>query len=169
MLAAVSISSERDLSQDVDFGVRRLTDVALKAISPSISDPMTAVTCVGYLRSILVRLAERADPPAVRRFPDHDLSVVVRRRAFGEHLEAVLQITRYLKGDAWVAGAVLGALHACARAALDCGAAGPARAALGVAATVAEHGAQAGNERDRDRIQRLDARTQALRATAGRP
>jgi uncharacterized membrane protein len=168
LLAAIAVSSERDLSQDVDFALRQLTDVALKAISPSINDPMTAVTCIGYLRSILVRLAERADPPAVRRFPDHDLTVIVRRRAFAEHLEGLLQINRYVQGDAWVAGAVLDALHACAQAALDCGAADRARAALEVAATVAEQaGAQAGNERDRERIQRLDTRTQALRATAG--
>ena len=63
MLGAVSIASERDLDQDIDFGVRQLADTALKAMSPGINDPMTAVTCISYLRSILVRLTERADPP----------------------------------------------------------------------------------------------------------
>ena len=78
----VTIASERDLRQDVDFGVRQLADTALKAMSPGINDPMTAVTCISYLRSILVRLTERADPPAVRRFPEPELTVIVRRRRY---------------------------------------------------------------------------------------
>ena len=36
-------------------------DTAIKAMSPGINDPMTAVTCISYLRSVFVRLAERAD------------------------------------------------------------------------------------------------------------
>ena len=63
VLAAFTIASERDLDQDVDFGLRQLTDITLKALSPGINDPMTAVTCISYLRSILVRLTERAELP----------------------------------------------------------------------------------------------------------
>ena len=62
VLDAVIVASERDLNQDVDFGLRQLADTAIKAMSPGINDPMTAVTCVGYLRSILVRLTARAEP-----------------------------------------------------------------------------------------------------------
>ena len=35
----------------------------MKAMSPGINDPMTAVTCIGYLRSILVRLTEQGGRP----------------------------------------------------------------------------------------------------------
>ncbi len=68
---AVFVDSERDIDQDVDFGLRQLADTALRAMSPGINDPATAVTCIGYLRSILTRLVAREQPPALRHFPDH--------------------------------------------------------------------------------------------------
>jgi uncharacterized membrane protein len=155
---AISVASERDLDQDVGFGIRQLTDTALKAISPSVNDPTTAVTCIGYLRSILVRLTERALPPRVRRFPESGLTVIVRERRYEEHLEALLQLNRYVAGDAWVAGELLRTVDACLAAADRCGAAGRARSLRAVAATIGQQfRAEAGNDRDRDRIAELAA------------
>ncbi|WP_187369460.1 DUF2254 domain-containing protein [Baekduia soli] len=153
VLGAVTIASERDLDQDVDFGLRQLTDTALRALSPGINDPTTAVTCIGYLRAILVRLAERAPTPAVRRFDDHQMTVVARQRGFDEHCEAMLQIGRYVAGDAWVAGELLAALHGCAQAARRCGASQRQGVVDAAATTIAGQAiAQAGNERDRRRL-----------------
>lgn len=164
---AVSIAAERDLNQDVDFGVRQLADLALKAMSPGINDPMTAITCIGYLRSILVRITERATPPSVRRFPDHELTVTVAQRRYDEYLDAILQISRYVEGDAWVAEAMLEALAACARTAARCGAADRLRSIHGVAVTVAEQTRdQATSERDRAAVDRLLAEVEAI---TGRP
>ena len=112
--AALSIASERDLDQDLDFGLRQLADIALKAVSPGINDPATAVTCIGYLRSVLCRIAERPFPAPVRHIPEHGLTVVARQRTFGEYLEPMRQISRYAAGDAWVTGVALRALIACA-------------------------------------------------------
>ena len=153
----VSIASERDLSQDAGFALRQLADTALRAMSPGINDPTTAVTCVGYLRSLLVRLAERAQPTEVRRLGD-GLVAVVRARRFDEQLEALLQLGRYLGGDAWVGREVLAALGACAEAASRAGAPDRARAALAAAETVAEQlGAEARTTRDREDVERAIA------------
>ncbi len=147
---AIPLRRERDLEQDVDFGLRQLTDTALKAISPGVNDPATAVTCIGYLRSILVRLAGRALPEPVRRSPDHELTVVLRRRGFDEYLSGLRQLGRYASGDPWVATEALGALEACASAAMGCGALDRAEAALALAETLASQAErEAGNERDR--------------------
>jgi uncharacterized membrane protein len=155
---AVTIADERDLDQDVGFGLRQLTDVALKAMSPGINDPMTAVTCIGYLRSILVRLAARAEPSRVRRADGRALTVVVRRRGFGEYLESLLQISRYVDGDAWVAGELILTLRACAEAADRCGASDRVRMARDAAATIAaQAAAQARSERDLRRIEAVAA------------
>lgn len=159
---AVHISSERDLQQDIDFGIRQLTDIALKALSPGINDPMTAITCVGYLRSILVRLTERAEPPGVHRFAERELTVITRTRRYDEYLESLLQINRYVRGDAWVAGEMLEALHACATAARRTGADRRLRSIRDVAETIAGQAArQVGNERDARRIEALQAAVEA--------
>lgn len=158
VLGALSIASERDLDQDVDFGVRQLTDTAIKAMSPGINDPATAVTCIGYLRSILVRLTERADLPAVRRYPDRPLTVIVRRRGFDEYFESTLQINRYLQGDAWVIGELLQALQACVDTARRHHAGERVRILQDIAETVAEQASgQLASRHDRDAIERLMA------------
>ncbi len=156
LLRAVVISSERDLDQDVDFGLRQLTDTALRAVSPGINDPATAVTCIGYIRSILVALATRAPLPSVRRVPGQDVTIIVRRRSFEEHLDGLLQINRYAAGDAWVIGEVLSALLSLSRMSERCGAAGRGRAVRDLAATIGDQAAkEVKNERDRAAIERL--------------
>lgn len=57
--AAFTISRQRTADQDVAFGIRQLTDVAVKALSPGINDTTTALMCVDYLTAILIRLAGR--------------------------------------------------------------------------------------------------------------
>ena len=165
LLGAVSIASERDLHQDVDFGVRQLADTALKSMSPGINDPATAVTCIGYLRAILVCLTERAPAAGVRRFPDQDLAVMVRERHFDEYLEVMLQINRYVDGDAWVIGEMLRTLQACARTARRCGAHERMRTVHSIAMTIAEQATnEVKNERDLGRIKRLRAEIRASEA-----
>lgn len=57
--SAVSVSVERTLHQDLAFGLRQLSDIALRALSTAVNDPTTAVQCldrsVQYL-AVLVRL-----------------------------------------------------------------------------------------------------------------
>ena len=147
---AVSIRRERDLDQDVDFGLRQLTDTALKALSPGINDPATAVTCIGYVRSILARLTDRALPPPTRRFPEHGVTVTARTREYEEYLEVLLQLNRSARGDGWVTGELLRALEACATVASRSGATERADAIVSVAGTIAAQAAcEARNERDR--------------------
>ncbi len=148
--SAVFVDSERDIHQDVDFGLRQLADTALRAVSPGINDPATAVTCIGYLRSVLVRLVARDQPPALRHFPDHGVDLLVRRRDFGEYLEALVQIDRYVDHDAWVAGELLAALEACAQAADACGAQHRRELIVEVGGVVADRAlSQASGEHDR--------------------
>lgn len=159
LLDAVTIRDERDVSQDLDFAIRQLADIAIKAMSPGINDPMTAVTCVSYMRSILVRVTERADPPEVRQFPDRGLTAIVRGRHYEEYLESFLQLNRYVGGDAWVIGEMLKALMACREAAYGCGAQVRVRSIDSVAATIAERAAdELKGDRDRESVAVLTER-----------
>lgn len=61
----------RTMQDDVEFGVRQIVDIALKAISPAVNDPSTAATCIDHLGRLLCRLARRRIAPAVVRIaPD---------------------------------------------------------------------------------------------------
>lgn len=115
--SSVGVTSERTLEQDAAFGVRQLADIALRAISPSVNDPTTAVTCIGYLRACLERLAPRALPARERRVGES--TVVVRRRRFEEYVEPLVELSRYSRDDARVTAALLEALAATAAAAAE--------------------------------------------------
>ncbi|MGY2128596.1 DUF2254 domain-containing protein [Blastococcus sp. SYSU DS0617] len=57
--AAVALNNERTIDQDAAFGFRQLEDIAVKAMSPSVNDPVTAATAVGHMADLLVRLMGR--------------------------------------------------------------------------------------------------------------
>jgi uncharacterized membrane protein len=76
-LAAIDIGPTRTLQQDVEFGVVQIVDVALRAISPAVNDPTTAISCVDQLSAILIRWIDRAPPRRAYFDPPHVLRVVV--------------------------------------------------------------------------------------------
>lgn len=64
--AAVALELERTGSQDPAFGFRQLVDIAVRALSPGVNDPGTAVQVLDHLHDLVRRLTERAFPPRVR-------------------------------------------------------------------------------------------------------
>lgn len=108
---AFDLGPARTLEQDVEFGILQIVDIALKAISPAVNDPSTAISSIDQLSRILIRYVSRAplsgsfyDPPGVLR-------VSVPWIDF-EHLlnSAFEQIRMYSKGDVAVSLRMLRAL-----------------------------------------------------------
>lgn len=60
--AAFDLGPVRTMQRDVEFGVRQIVDIALKAISPAVNDPSTAATCIDHLGRLLIRVAGRRAP-----------------------------------------------------------------------------------------------------------
>ncbi len=48
--------------QDIEFSIHQLVEVAIRALSPGINDPFTAIACVDQLGSALCYLAKRKFP-----------------------------------------------------------------------------------------------------------
>jgi uncharacterized membrane protein len=57
--AAVAFGSERTMEQDPTFAFRILVDIALKALSPAINDPTTAVLAIDQLHRLLRMVGQR--------------------------------------------------------------------------------------------------------------
>jgi uncharacterized membrane protein len=62
---AFDFGPSRTLQQDIEFGVLQIVDIALKAISPAVNDPSTAITCVDQLSRVLIHFASREPPRSV--------------------------------------------------------------------------------------------------------
>jgi uncharacterized membrane protein len=51
--AAVILGPARTMQQDIDFGLRQLNDIALRALSPAVNDPTTAIEVTLRIGSIM--------------------------------------------------------------------------------------------------------------------
>lgn len=101
---AVGIGFERTSVDDVGFGLRQLTDIAAKALSPGVNDPTTATHALGHSSSLLCTLARLPLGDELVHDEHRALRVVVRRPEFADLLAlAVDQPRRYGAGEPQVA------------------------------------------------------------------
>ena len=108
VLDAVELGYERTSEQDTAFGLRQLADIAVKALSPGINDPVTAAHAVGYMADLLVRLHGRWLGPQVYAGRDGTPRVVVPDRDHLYYLElACGQVRRYGRREPTVLIALL--------------------------------------------------------------
>ncbi|WP_106977718.1 DUF2254 domain-containing protein [Streptomyces violaceorubidus] len=64
---ALSVGVERTFHQDLGFGLRQLSDIGLRALSPAVNDPTTAVQALDRVVQILASLARRPLDAALHR------------------------------------------------------------------------------------------------------
>jgi uncharacterized membrane protein len=57
-----TVNKYRSYTQDINFGVRKLVDIAIKAISPAVNDPTTCLNCIDHLGEIVRKLAMKKFP-----------------------------------------------------------------------------------------------------------
>lgn len=57
------LGTQRTAEQDVEFAVDQLAEVAVRALSPAINDPFTAIACLDWLGAGLCRAARGRTPP----------------------------------------------------------------------------------------------------------
>jgi len=81
---AFVLGNQRTATQDVVFPLHELVEIALRALSPGINDPFTAIACIDRLGSALVRFAGRAMPSPWRFGRNDQLRVVAPALSFRE-------------------------------------------------------------------------------------
>jgi uncharacterized membrane protein len=108
VLAAVELGYERTAEQDVALGLRQLADIAVKALSPGINDPVTAAHAVGYSSDLLVRLHRHRLGPQVHGDLQGRPRVVLPDRDHRYYLDlACGQVRRYGRREPSVLTALL--------------------------------------------------------------
>jgi uncharacterized membrane protein len=109
---AFDIGPTRTLQQDIEFGILQIVDIALRAISPAVNDPSTAINCVDQLSRILIRFGSRQEAPRLRYNPPGVLRVIMPWPDFGQLVDAAFdQIRLYARADIAVSLRLLRALN----------------------------------------------------------
>lgn len=99
----LTVGFERTAVQDVGYGLRQLADVTIKALSPGINDPTTAVHALGHCSVLLCELADKDLGPRLLCDDRAQLRVVLNRPGFPDMLEtAITQPRRYGASDPFV-------------------------------------------------------------------
>ena len=57
--SAFHLGNQRTPTQDLEYAVNRLTEMAVRAMPPAVDDPFTAVTCLDCMGDSLALFARR--------------------------------------------------------------------------------------------------------------
>lgn len=109
--SSVITGSTRTPRQDVVYSINELVEVAVRALSPGINDPFTAMTCIDRLGAALGRLAGRTIPSPYRHDGKGHLRIIARPVEYKTAVDAAFdQIRHYARGDFTVSCCILKAL-----------------------------------------------------------
>ncbi len=97
---------ERTLKGDPLFGLRQLSDIALRALSPSLNDPTTAIEALQQTHDLLRRLCVRPFPCGQVHDDAGNLRAVVPMPDFGDALNVGLREVAAAASSARVRDAV---------------------------------------------------------------
>jgi len=90
----VSLSGERTSIQDLETSIRQLVEVALRALSPSISDPFTAMAVIDRLTTSLAKIMKRGMPQWVWTDEDDRVRLLAPRSTFADIVEEAFRQIR---------------------------------------------------------------------------
>ena len=122
LAGAVQIGYERTEEQDAALGMRQLTDIAVKALSPSVNDPITAAHSMGYCADVLVDLQRRRLGPGGHEDAAGVLRLVTAGRDYRYFMDLVCgPVRRFANSEPLVLVAVLRLLRDCAANAVSDG------------------------------------------------
>ncbi len=92
---SILLGNQRTATQDVEFVVNQIAEVAVRALSPGINDPFTAVICIDHLGQGLRRMAGRSIPSPFRYDGDGTLRVIAYPSTFADVAATAFDQIRY--------------------------------------------------------------------------
>ncbi|MCD8511949.1 MAG: DUF2254 domain-containing protein [Bacillus sp. (in: Bacteria)] len=108
----VKIGNDRTMLQDVELGIRKIVEVTLRAISPALNDPNTAIDCIFHLGRLLHEVSKH-DGKYLNFYHDKQVRIIAAQTNFDDILYTTFyQICHYGKDDVSILLAVYEALFA---------------------------------------------------------
>jgi uncharacterized membrane protein len=101
--SAFVLGSERTFESDIAYGLQQISDIAVKALSPGINDPTTALHCIDRLSELLTDLAARPSLAGAWTTSDSRVTLAMDSDTYAEMLEIAFgQIRHYGASDVQV-------------------------------------------------------------------
>jgi uncharacterized membrane protein len=95
LMGTIVITDERTYDQDPMFALRILVDIAIRALSPAVNDPTTAVQCLHRIEALLSEIAGRGLEAGVHRDDSGVVRVVLLSPSWDDFLDLGLSEIRH--------------------------------------------------------------------------
>jgi uncharacterized membrane protein len=92
---AIELGDERTFEQDPKYAIRLIVDIAIKALSPAINDPTTAVQALDQIEDLLLRLGRCDLEIGTYRDAQGDLRLVIPFPTWEDFLRLALDEIRF--------------------------------------------------------------------------
>ena len=96
---AVILGNQRTPAQDIEMALEQLVEIAVRALSPGVNDPFTAIRCIDRLGSALCRLSGRIPPPPFYRDENHLIRLITRPVTFPGMVDTAFNQIRQNSGS----------------------------------------------------------------------
>jgi len=93
------LGNQRTPTQDVEYAVNQLTEIAVRAMSPAINDPFTAMTCLDYIGDGLALFAKKGAINPNISDSHGNLRLIFEPVTFNELLSAAFDMLRHASAD----------------------------------------------------------------------
>lgn len=104
LLSTITLGNSRNNSQDFRYGIRQLVDIALKALSPGVNDPSTAVEAIDSLSFVVEKYLKNPFKKIPLKINDNisleldfESDDQILRLAYSEIIEASYNYARLLR------------------------------------------------------------------------
>lgn len=93
------IGKTKTAQQDLEFSIHQMVEIAVRALSPGVNDPFTALTCIDNLTATMSYLAKAKFPSKYRLDEDGKLRIIADALDFEGVLDAAFnQIRQFSSG-----------------------------------------------------------------------
>lgn len=91
----IELGAERTFEQDPKYAIRLLVDIAIKALSPAINDPTTAVQALDQIEDLLIRLGRRRLETGAYRDASGKLRLLIHYPSWEDFLRLAFDEIRF--------------------------------------------------------------------------
>ncbi|RYZ35956.1 MAG: DUF2254 domain-containing protein [Sphingobacteriales bacterium] len=95
LIHCVIMGIQRTPEQEIEFPINQIVEIAIRALSPGINDPHTAITCIHWLGAGLARLAGITLPAELHYDHQGQLRVIRKVHKFEQLVDFAFDTIRY--------------------------------------------------------------------------
>jgi uncharacterized membrane protein len=94
LLETIVVGQTRTAVQDIEYPIRQLVEIALRALSPGVNDPYTATAVVDRLAGSIAAIIKRGDPQSLWRDADDVVRLITPTTSLDGILDAAFNEIR---------------------------------------------------------------------------